>query len=89
MRFVIVPSRPAHGSERTRSATSPFEAIAARSAPVRVAGVLVDVDLAAVRDAGYDTTTIVVVTNTASLGAVVPIIDGEVRAGETIVEIDH
>ena len=56
---------------------------------VSIGDPLVDVDLAAVRDAGYDTTTIVVVTNTASLGAVVPIIDGEVRAGETIVEIDH
>ncbi|WP_366179843.1 beta-glucoside-specific PTS transporter subunit IIABC [Actinomyces timonensis] len=50
---------------------------------------LVDVDLEAVRAAGYDTTTIVVVTSSAGLGAVVPIVDGDVRAGEAIVEIDH
>jgi len=50
---------------------------------------LVDVDLKAVRDAGYDPTTILVVTNTASLGAVVPIVDGEVTTSSTVVEIDH
>lgn len=50
---------------------------------------LVDVDLQVVRDAGYDSTTILVVTNTASLGAVVPIVDGEVTTGSTVVEIDH
>lgn len=50
---------------------------------------LVVVDLGAVRAAGYDTTTIVVVTSTAGLGAVVPVVDGDVRAGETIIEIDH
>ncbi|ARD41729.1 beta-glucoside-specific PTS transporter subunit IIABC [Actinomyces gaoshouyii] len=50
---------------------------------------LVDVDLEAVNAAGYDTTTIVVITSTASLGAVVPIVDGDVRAGETIIEIDR
>ncbi|WP_159625356.1 beta-glucoside-specific PTS transporter subunit IIABC [Actinomyces sp. zg296] len=50
---------------------------------------LVDVDLEAVRAAGYDTTTIVVVTSTAGLSAVVPIVDGDARVGETIIEIDH
>lgn len=50
---------------------------------------LVDVDLKAVRDAGYDPTTILVVTNTASLGAVVPIVDGEVTTDTTVIEIDH
>ena len=50
---------------------------------------LVDVDLKVVRDAGYDPTTILVVTNTASLRAVVPIVDGEVTTSSTVVEIDH
>ena len=50
---------------------------------------LVDADLKAIRDAGYDPTTILVVTNTASLGAVVPIVDGEVTTSTTVVEIDH
>ena len=50
---------------------------------------LVDVDLKTVHDAGYDPTTILVVTNTASLGAVVPIVDGDVTTDATVVEIDH
>ena len=50
---------------------------------------LVDVDLAAVREAGYDPTTILVVTNTASLTAVVPVVDGEVTTSTTVIEIDH
>ena len=50
---------------------------------------LVDVDLAAVRQAGYDPTTVLVVTNTASLGAVVPVVDGPVTTATTVVEIDH
>ena len=50
---------------------------------------LVDVDLAAVREAGYDPTTILVVTNTASLAAVVPVVDGEVTTSTTVIEIDH
>ena len=50
---------------------------------------LVDVDLAAVRDAGYDPTTILVVTNTASLAAVVPVVDGEVTTDDTVIEISH
>jgi len=47
------------------------------------------VDLAAVREAGYDPTTILVVTNTASLAAVVPVVDGEVTTSTTVIEIDH
>ncbi|CAM2877120.1 beta-glucoside-specific PTS transporter subunit IIABC [Actinomyces slackii] len=50
---------------------------------------LVEVDLEAVRAAGYDPTTILVVTNTASLAAVVPIVEGEVTTSTTVVEIDH
>ena len=50
---------------------------------------LVDVDLAAVREAGYDPTTILVVTNTASLAAVVPVVDGELTTSTTVIEIDH
>ena len=50
---------------------------------------LVDVDLAAVREAGYDPTIILVVTNTASLAAVVPVVDGEVTTSTTVIEIDH
>ena len=50
---------------------------------------LVDVDLAAVRDAGYDPTTILVVTNTASLAAVVPVVNDKVTTDDTVIEISH
>lgn len=50
---------------------------------------LTEVDLATLREAQKDPTTILVVTNTASLAGVVPVISGAVNAGDTVVEIDH
>ena len=50
---------------------------------------LTEVDLATLREAQKDPTTILVVTNTASLAGVVPVISGNVDAGDTVVEIDH
>jgi len=50
---------------------------------------LVRVDRSVIEQAGYPLTTPVLVTNTASLGAVVPIVDGEVTTSTTVVEIDH
>ena len=50
---------------------------------------LTEVDLATLREAQKDLTTILVVTNTASLAGVVPVISGNVDAGDTVVEIDH
>lgn len=50
---------------------------------------LVEVDLEALRAAGYDTTTVVVVTNTASLAAVTPVIDRNLSHGDVAVIIEH
>ncbi|MDU0347288.1 beta-glucoside-specific PTS transporter subunit IIABC [Actinomyces sp. MRS3W] len=50
---------------------------------------LAEVDLDVVREGGYDPTTILVVTNTASLAGVVPVADADVKAGDVVVEIDH
>ncbi|BDA65639.1 beta-glucoside-specific PTS transporter subunit IIABC [Actinomyces capricornis] len=50
---------------------------------------LATVDLDALRRAEKDPTTILVVTNTASLRGVVPIVSGPVSAGTTVVEIDR
>lgn len=50
---------------------------------------LAEVDLDSVRAAQKDPTTILVVTNTASLTAVVPVVAGSVAAGDAVVEIDH
>lgn len=50
---------------------------------------LAEVDLGVLSEAGYDLTTIVMVTNTATLAAVVPVADGDVTPGDTVLEIDH
>ncbi|QHO90859.1 PTS beta-glucoside transporter subunit EIIBCA [Actinomyces sp. 432] len=50
---------------------------------------LAEVDLDIVREGGYDPTTILVVTNTASLASVVPVADADVEADADVVEIDH
>ncbi|RAX23080.1 MULTISPECIES: beta-glucoside-specific PTS transporter subunit IIABC [unclassified Actinomyces] len=50
---------------------------------------LAEVDLEVVREGGYDPTTILVVTNTASLAGVVPVADADVEADDVVVEIDH
>ncbi len=50
---------------------------------------LAEVDLDSVRAAHKDPTTILVVTNTAVLAGVVPVVSGEVGAGDTVIEIDH
>ena len=50
---------------------------------------LAQVDLEEILAAGYDPTTVMVVTNTGSLAGVVPVAAGEVHAEDTVVEIDH
>ncbi|MDO4242629.1 MAG: beta-glucoside-specific PTS transporter subunit IIABC [Actinomyces sp.] len=50
---------------------------------------LTEVDLAVLRAEDKDPTTILVVTNSASLAGVVPVISGPVQPGEVVVEIDH
>ncbi|MBF0696022.1 beta-glucoside-specific PTS transporter subunit IIABC [Actinomyces bowdenii] len=50
---------------------------------------LARVDLDVLRGAEKDPTTILVVTNTAALRGVVPVVSGPVDAGQTVVEIDQ
>ncbi|MBN9375507.1 MAG: PTS glucose transporter subunit IIA [Cellulomonas sp.] len=52
---------------------------------VTAGAALVDLDLAAVAAAGYPTTVILVVTNSAEHGAVEPCADGTVEAGQPLV----
>ncbi|VEG25668.1 beta-glucoside-specific PTS transporter subunit IIABC [Actinomyces howellii] len=50
---------------------------------------LTEVDLGVLRAEHKDPTTILVVTNTASLAGVVPVVSGSVEPGDVVVEIDH
>ncbi len=54
---------------------------------VDVGDPLVTVDLAAVEQAGFDPTTIVVVTNTMALTAVTPQTAGEVQVGDAVIDV--
>lgn len=47
------------------------------------------VDLAAVKEAGYDTTVILTVTNSASYGSVVPSAAERVGAGQPVLAVER
>ncbi len=64
-----------------------FTANVVKGQEVKKGDVLAVVDLAKVVSAGYDTTTIVVVTNTAKLADVAPTASGHVTAGQPIVSV--
>ncbi len=64
-----------------------FEVHVAPGQRVAAGDPLGTVDLAAVAAAGYDTTTILVVINTAALTAVTPLPAGEVAAGEPVIDV--
>lgn len=66
-----------------------FKAVVAAGNRVERGDPLVEVDLDVLRRADKDPTTILVVTNTATLPGVVPVIAGEVTAGQAVVEIDR
>lgn len=54
---------------------------------VRAGDLLTEVDLVAVAEAGYDPTTVLLITNTAQLTAVAPVANGEVRHGQPAVTV--
>jgi phosphotransferase system IIA component len=54
---------------------------------VTAGDLLADVSLDKIREAGFDTTTVVLVTNTKSLGAVEPRPAGTVTQGEPIIDV--
>ncbi len=66
-----------------------FNAAVTQGQEVQAGDLLCTVDLEAVKAAGYDTTTIVVITNTAQFAAVLPAEGHEVAHGDTVVVIER
>jgi beta-glucoside PTS system EIICBA component len=64
-----------------------FESAVTRGQQVRAGDLLAVVDLNVVREAGYDTTTLVMVTNTAQLGSVDPVTGGTFAQGDTAIAV--
>ncbi|MGC3955390.1 MAG: beta-glucoside-specific PTS transporter subunit IIABC [Propionicimonas sp.] len=66
-----------------------FTAAVSQGQEVKAGDLLCTVDLDAVKAAGYDTTTIVVITNTAQFAAVLPAEGHEVAHGDTVIVIER
>ncbi|WP_461188805.1 beta-glucoside-specific PTS transporter subunit IIABC [Arthrobacter sp. Z4-13] len=64
-----------------------FESAVTRGQQVRAGDLLAVVDLGVVTEAGYDTTTLVMVTNTAQLGSVEPVAGGTLAQGDTAITV--
>jgi PTS system beta-glucosides-specific IIC component len=64
-----------------------FESAVTRGQQVRAGDLLAVVDLDVVTEAGYDTTTLVMVTNTAQLGSVDPVDGGTLAPGDTAITV--
>jgi beta-glucoside PTS system EIICBA component len=64
-----------------------FESAVTRGQQVRAGDLLAVVDLDVVTAAGYDTTTLVMVTNTAQLAGVDPVADGTLAQGDTAITV--
>lgn len=64
-----------------------FESTVVRGQQVRAGDLLAVVDLDAVAEAGYDTTTLVMVTNTAQLRSVDPVDGGNLARGDTAITV--
>ncbi len=77
------------GIDTVRLKGEHFSVAVTKGQRVTAGDVLAEVDLAAIKAAGYDTTTVVVVTNTKSLTAVTPHPGAEVAAGAPVVDISR
>lgn len=64
-----------------------FESAVSRGQQVRAGDLLAVVDLDVVTEAGYDTTTLVMVTNTAQLADVNPVAGGTLAQGDTAITV--
>jgi PTS system beta-glucosides-specific IIC component len=64
-----------------------FESAVTRGQQVRAGDLLAVVDLDVVTAAGYDTTTLVMVTNTAQLAGVAPVAGGTLAQGDTAITV--
>ena len=65
-----------------------FHLDVAKDQRVEAGDLLATVDLDAVKEAGFDTTTIVVVINTATLKSVKPVEGGDVALGDTVIDVE-
>jgi PTS system beta-glucosides-specific IIC component len=77
------------GIDTVRLKGEGFTVAVTKGQRVTAGELLADVDLAALKAAGFDTTTIVVVTNTKQLAAVTPLTGTAVTAGAPVIEITH
>src|SRR5690625_4484688 len=64
-----------------------FEPKVAKGDVVSIGTPLAEVDLDKIKEAGYDNTVVVTVTNTKAMGEVAGIAEGAVKAGEAVVAI--
>jgi PTS system beta-glucosides-specific IIC component len=76
------------GIDTVRMEGQGFHVLVTQGEQVEAGDRLATVDLAAVRAAGYDPTTVVVVTNTKAFAAVRPLPGREVSVTENVIEID-
>jgi len=65
-----------------------FQLDVAKDMRVEAGDLLAKVDLDLIKEAGYDTTTIVVVINTAAMKSVTPVAGGDVSLGDTVIDVE-
>ena len=65
-----------------------FQLDVAKDQRVEAGDLLAKVDLDAIKEAGFDTTTMVVVVNTASLKKVTPMQAGDVKMGDSVIDVE-
>lgn len=75
------------GIDTVQLAGTGFDVQVAQGDTVTAGQTLCDVDLAEIRTAGFDTTTVVTVINAKDLTAVTPLIDRTVAVGEPVIDI--
>ena len=76
------------GIDTVKMAGDGFKVVVARGDQVEAGDLLAEVDLDAVRAAGYDTTTIVTVTNTKKMASVTPLVGRDVSAGDPVIGVE-
>ena len=75
------------GIDTVRLKGEHFDVAVTKGQRVEAGDLLADVNLDGIREAGYDTTTIVVVTNTKAMASVTPITGSDVAPGEPVIEV--
>ncbi len=75
------------GIDTVRLGGNGFDVKVAKAQRVEAGDLLAQVDLAAIREAGYETTTLVTVTNTKALTAVTPLVGEDVVVGAPVIDV--